>query len=529
MNILIVDDQPEVIEGIMVGVDWKSLKIEQCFKAYNIFAAQDIIRNNHIQLMLCDIEMPLGSGLELQEWVIKNHYDIKCIFLTAHSDFCYAQKAVHLQGFDYLLQPVTYRQIEEALQRAIDKIKVESINKDYYNYGLELKKREKDTLVSLIRDYILGFKNNVREVLDYMSVLSMRMERTTMCETLLVQILDWAEQPWQKDLLMFAMNNILGELLEGYIHKMILVDIDPTDFYLIYVNEKSIDMQEIRQIFIRFIQIGCQYFHCRIACYETKAATFAQLPNALKEAVAVSKHNVVKNSKLFLPHELAEDKTGYVSPDLGKWVNLLHQGCYDMAKAEIYTYLDMQVELGNMNMKILRRFHQDFIYLFFDFVQEDGRRTQDIFKQGEECDYDYDALMNSYMSVERIKNLVDFVMKYLQRQNDSEDIGKSRIDDIMEYLNKNIHKEISRKDVANAVYLNPEYLSRLFQKEKGMTLSEYILQQKMNIAKQLLKTTNFSVTIVASKVGYTNFSHFAKSFKKVFGISPSEFRKNTAT
>lgn len=527
MNILIIDDQPEVVEGIMTGVSWESLKITECFKAYNIFEAQDIIKSHEVQLMLCDIEMPFGSGLELLEWVTKNHYNIKCIFLTAHPDFSYAQKAVHLQGFDYLLQPATYKQIEDSLQRAIDQIKVDSIIKDYYDYGLELKKHEKDTLVSLIRDYILGYKSNSGEVLKYMAILSLKMERSTMCGTMLLQILDWTEQPWQRDQLMFAMNNVLSELLERYIHKMILIDIDNDHFCLVYVNENSIEINEIRQIFTEFIRICHQYFHCRIACYETEPTNFDGLPDTLQEALKASRLNVVKKSKLFLPKELVEDKTGYISPDLGKWANLLNHKYYDLVKTEVYDYLDKQMKLGNMNMSVLKRFHRDFIYLFFDNVQKNEPKTHDIFKQCEENDYDYDALMNSYTSVEQIKKLVDFAIKYLQRQSNNEDIGKSRIDDIMEYLNNNIHKEISRKDVANAVYLNPEYLSRLFQKEKGMTLSEYILQQKMNIAKQLLKTTNFSITIVASKVGYTNFSHFTKLFKKVFGISPSEYRKNT--
>jgi two-component system response regulator YesN len=100
------------------------------------------------------------------------------------------------------------------------------------------------------------------------------------------------------------------------------------------------------------------------------------------------------------------------------------------------------------------------------------------------------------------------------------------MDEILNYIHKNIQKNITRKDVAEAVYLNPEYLSRLFRKEKGMKLSDYILQEKMNIAKLMLETTDFSVSIIASKVGYSNFSHFAQSFKRLFGVSPSEIKQN---
>jgi two-component system response regulator YesN len=116
-------------------------------------------------------------------------------------------------------------------------------------------------------------------------------------------------------------------------------------------------------------------------------------------------------------------------------------------------------------------------------------------------------------------------MNYLKGMDNQENFNESRMDEILDYIHKNIQKNITRKDIAEAVYLNPEYLSRLFKKEKGIKLSDYIQQEKMNIANHLLRTTNFSVSIVASKVGYSNFSHFAQSFKRVFGISPSEIKQ----
>jgi two-component system response regulator YesN len=245
MNILIIDDQQEVVDGIIVGVDWEKLNITQCYKANDIFMAKDIIKENNIHLMLCDIEMPLGTGLELYEWVNENDYDIKCIFLTAHSEFSYAQKAVHLQGFDYLLQPVTYKEIESSLQRAINQIKIDNIIKNYYEYGIELKKHEMDTLNSLLREYLLGLKIDVKEVIDYMAVLSMKMEPTTMCESMLIQILSWEDYPKRMSMLLYTMDNVLKHLLASYVPKMLLVGIDKNHFYLLYEKNESVDRKEI--------------------------------------------------------------------------------------------------------------------------------------------------------------------------------------------------------------------------------------------------------------------------------------------
>jgi two-component system response regulator YesN len=180
---------------------------------------------------------------------------------------------------------------------------------------------------------------------------------------------------------------------------------------------------------------------------------------------------------------------------------------------------------GKMNDEVLRRFHQDYIYLFLDAIRSYKYGKSGIGIEGEN-DYNYEALMNSYTSVSRMKSLIVFTMNYLKNMFEQEDASQSRMDEILNYIHKNIQKNITRKDVAEAVYLNPEYLSRLFRKEKGMKLSDYILQEKMNIAKLMLETTDFSVSIIASKVGYSNFSHFAQSFKRLFGVSPSEIKQN---
>lgn len=103
--------------------------------------------------------------------------------------------------------------------------------------------------------------------------------------------------------------------------------------------------------------------------------------------------------------------------------------------------------------------------------------------------------------------------------------GRSQIERILSYIQKNLTRNISRSEISKALYLNPEYLSRLFKREMGIGLAEYLIQERMRLAQSLLKNTSFSISIIASRVGYVNFSHFAKVFKQEFGVSPSEYRK----
>lgn len=94
----------------------------------------------------------------------------------------------------------------------------------------------------------------------------------------------------------------------------------------------------------------------------------------------------------------------------------------------------------------------------------------------------------------------------------------------MTYIRRNIDKDLSRAEIADAIYLNPEYLSRLFKKETGASLNDYIVTEKMRAAQSLLSDTNIPVSLIATKVGYSNFSYFSQVFKKYTGMSPVEYR-----
>ena len=94
-----------------------------------------------------------------------------------------------------------------------------------------------------------------------------------------------------------------------------------------------------------------------------------------------------------------------------------------------------------------------------------------------------------------------------------------------EYIARNLSRNISRADVARAVHLNEAYFSKLFTRQTGGTFKDYLLQEKMRAACRMLKSSSLSVSIIASKVGYDNFSHFSQTFKKIIGESPLEYRK----
>ena len=135
MNLLIVDDEIYAIQGIIDGVDWSRLPELTVLTANSYAQALNHFVTEEIDILLCDIEMPYGSGLDLVEWVKEHHPDTECIFLTCHDEFDFARKAVQLQCLDYVLKPAPPEKVVEVLSHAISVIHEKRENREYEVYG----------------------------------------------------------------------------------------------------------------------------------------------------------------------------------------------------------------------------------------------------------------------------------------------------------------------------------------------------------------------------------------------------------
>lgn len=97
------------------------------------------------------------------------------------------------------------------------------------------------------------------------------------------------------------------------------------------------------------------------------------------------------------------------------------------------------------------------------------------------------------------------------------------------YINANLYNPISISELANNLNLSKYYLSKRFYKETGIKLIDYINKQKMDVAKELLKYTNYSISEIADQLAYPNLSYFCHLFKQITSVTCSEYRDTRHT
>lgn len=155
MNILVVDDEYYIVKNIIETTDWSTLGIEQAFPAYSASQAKRLFEGSQdIDILLTDIEMPRETGLQLVEWLHENDFHPIVLVLTGHQRFDYAQEALNLHIFSYLLKPIDPDQLTEKLAAAVQEVKKNAwYEKERLNMEEHLSTNTSDP-ISVIKDYI---------------------------------------------------------------------------------------------------------------------------------------------------------------------------------------------------------------------------------------------------------------------------------------------------------------------------------------------------------------------------------------
>ncbi len=161
MKLLIVDDEMFAVQGILDGVSWDQLSFDVILKAYSYTQAVEAFQGSFVDVLLCDIEMPDGSGLDLVDYVNRHSPGTQCVILSCHDEFDFARRAVKLNCLDYVLKPVRYDVLTGILKNAIAaaeersrRTMMESLGRQYVDSVSQKNRTDAADAAGIAMDYI---------------------------------------------------------------------------------------------------------------------------------------------------------------------------------------------------------------------------------------------------------------------------------------------------------------------------------------------------------------------------------------
>ncbi len=132
----------------------------------------------------------------------------------------------------------------------------------------------------------------------------------------------------------------------------------------------------------------------------------------------------------------------------------------------------------------------------------------------------------SRKKLEAYSELLSVLAEYIEKNDLMEDSERSIGRLIQSYIKKNLHSKITLADLSWNLHCSTVTLTEHFKREFGMTIMQYVTQQRMELAEQMLLAEDLSINEIATACGFMDIEYFSRTFKTVHGVSPSRWRRD---
>ena len=522
MTVLLVDDQISILSGLISGLDWDNLGITSIKTADNASQAKEILEQEPVDIVLCDIEMPGENGLSLLRWARNRGMDFICVFLTSHADFLYAKEAIQLNCFDYILQPARYDEIQATVSKAIARAKTSGIEKQLEQFGAVAKNHAAGLFQNLFSDWINGKPLAIPTLQSVLRQLGQELFEDNECFFIWGHLLRWHAEIWSTHDWVYALNNMMTEFYAPPQYGALSFSIDHASLgWFIYAPGGRFQhpgevLAPLNDVYGAIIN----HLNCDFAFYTTPVTPLNKTEGLSSLLHDTKRNNVLLESGIFCPTRRLD--RGHVDKfldimQLRRWESLLSEGQGQSASDEVCGYLDLIAKREAVNQEVLHSFWIQFQQAVLNAARSLNLNPHEIVSLLEEG--------AKAQSLQEVKTAIKALVKCFPSTDMPVGHAKRVVEQVSKYVEDHMNQPLSIADIATHFFLNPDYLSRMFKNETGLPLKEYIISRKMESARTLLRTTQLPVNVIASKLGYDNYSYFSQVYRKMMGISPKDERK----
>jgi len=523
---LIVDDELAARETLQCLIQWDRIGFEQPVCANNGLQALELYKQNRFDVVFTDIEMPLMDGLELIEQIRALCPKQKVVVISCHESFEYARCAMRLGVDDYLIKDlmnadelyVHMVNIKSELEAQSDYLNIEK--KYDINDIVERLLVEDDTITPQERamaEELMGL--NKKEAIAALSVIVDSYEK-------MKAKLRQEANTWYQSMASFKAELQLNSLAS--------VEIKEGEYLLIFQAGDSFSM-------LNFINYSIQY-----ANY---IRSLANKLGILSVSIGISNFSS-KLSDIPVMYEQAFQACGMrVVAGLNK--SLMYHGIGKQHRTFDKTALDRSVRqvkelLFNADLRCLKLVQRLYATDMIDGFMElnyynylNSRLYGVAFDYIDQNEISYSTLFqNNLLDIEEIAALETaiqmadcfckiFQILIEQRKGSIRNDG-SLTQRAKHVIEENYDKGITLGDIANTLHVHKGYLCRVFKEETGENLMQYVINFKIEKAKEMLFTTSLKLYEISEKLGFASPQYFSSVFKRQTNLTPNEYKKQNS-
>jgi two-component system response regulator YesN len=551
-SFVVVDDEPEIREGIRDSIPWEELGFSFAGACANGFEALELAERIQPDAVLTDINMPFLDGLTFTDRLAVVSPSTKVLIISGYDDFEYARKAVRLQVYDYIVKPVTpveFKAVLVKLKATLDRERAERLNMEHIKRQLaeSIPLLRERFLVKLIEGKLI--REVIRERLDYFDLALPCSGSAYQCLTLdFVHRREGAD--FDMDLL--SHRNILEHSLEfrnaaARTTGLLFQDREDRLILLIW----GADTVRLYREGLKLAELLCRNllslgFKDSIAGVGEPVEDLEALPVSYNQAVDALSASAFRGRSGVAVYREVTGKTGAPKPEPDpRWDTRIASALKTGEREEACRLIGEMMRYFQNTPFTIEEYHIKLSLVLAAFMRccEDLAIPEaEVFPPGFDPFAALPAQSSGLISVQGpgspspLTNLDAVRLWFITiaerigefTQARQENFAQVKVREALDYLQSNYaDPALSLQSLCKKVYISMSYFSAILKKYHNKTFVEELTDIRLNKAMELLRTTDMMTYEIAEKVGYRDAHYFSLSFRKYAGLTATEYRNRS--
>ena len=504
-TVLIVDNEATICQGINSSIDWDGLGLISAGCAYSGESALKIIRKIRPSIIITDIRMPGMTGIEMMKIAREENIDSDFIIISAYEDFSYAKEALTLGAKDYLLKPFQARTLNQLLSRIL-KQRENSIALDANSLRMLRQSQKREFCLSLLESHISDNDRIEREIAD----LGLRIRNE---EARIAVIAHASNHDFNE------FGSIISESIPAAGAE--LFKINAARIGLIYNTSRIPDISLYFKHLYETVKSGYPELRFGIG---KEIGSLADTEESYNSALIALSYQMYDQNKIIFDYDMISSKTSSAA-----------------APVDYSKYDELFAAICQQNRAKIKELTDEFFSLLFyipepppSFVKgkclflisDMQNRIRSVF-HAEDKDFGENIDIVSALSMSLLQSSVtdlligyaEEVIPHLRAENDPV------LHHTKQYIESHINQFPTASQIADKVSMNPQYFPIYFREKAGITLRDFIIKTKCELAKKLLMEDELSVQEISQHLGYSDIRSFIRAFKKYSDMTPTEYQR----
>lgn len=530
-TVILVDDEKEVRDSILHKLDWEVLGFRVIGSAENGEEALEMAERLQPDVVMTDIKMPFMDGLTFCQKLKKTQRNVKIIIFSGFDEFEYAKEAIKLEVEEYILKPINAAELAlvfERIHTLIDKELDEKRN-------IEKLARYYQASLPILRDqFIIGLLDG-QVAKERIEEFNIHFELHLESKYYAVSVVRFDSSGEAADingpgignsqLMVLSLKKIVDENLEGVINFKSIVYLESIIVIAMFSSESQISqliytMDHICRNAKKVFNIDTTAGVGRV-CHELDEliGSYQEALNAVDYRVLMEPNQAIYIQDIEPKVDTQSNIQEEILSKMIKAIKLGEKGEIEESTKEMVYFL----RTSNLSL-------EKYQFILIEILTE-------IFKLGRSYELNTNGiagreleLFDEFKRINSMDILESRLMAICMSFRDSirrerSDTTRLMIERAKEYIHSHYNNSSLSVDTLSS-YLNVSagHFSTIFKRETGMTFINYLTKTRLNMALQLLNTTDDKTYVIASKVGYEEPNYFSYVFKKEYKIAPSKYR-----